>query len=353
MMKPQNPTFTGERDRKRSIKCVVWDLDNTLWQGILLEDASVRLRSGVAEVIKTLDERGILHSIASRNDHDQAMEKLREFDLQQYFLHPQINWNSKSSSIEAIAAALNLGLDAFAFVDDDAFEREEVSFSHPAVLCLDAADSHRILELPELMPGVITDDSRRRRLMYLSDIERKKAEEEFAGPNEEFLATLEMVFSIRPAQPGDLERAEELTVRTHQLNSTGRTYSLQELEQFSQSNRHQLLIASLEDKFGSYGKIGLALIECAADIWTIKLLLMSCRVVSRGVGTVMLGYIMEQAQQAKAMLRAEFAPNDRNRIMYITYKFAGFKEIEKSENLKILEADLAQLRPRPAYIKLL
>src|SRR5579863_9689303 len=94
---------TAHQQTKRpSIKCVVWDLDNTLWDGVLLEDEQVSLRPGVLEVIKTLDSRGILHSIASKNDRAAAMNKLAEFGLSEYFLYPQINWNSKAASVREI-----------------------------------------------------------------------------------------------------------------------------------------------------------------------------------------------------------------------------------------------------------
>src|SRR6266540_6551634 len=91
------------REEKQSIKCVVWDLDNTVWDGILLEDREVVLRPHVVEILKTLDERGILHSVASRNEHDLAMAKLQEFGIAEYFLYPQINWNPKSGSVAQIA----------------------------------------------------------------------------------------------------------------------------------------------------------------------------------------------------------------------------------------------------------
>jgi FkbH-like protein len=338
--------------QKHSIKCVVWDLDNTLWQGVLLEDDVLKLRPGITEVIKTLDERGILQSVASRNDPEKALQKLREFDLLTWFLYPQISWNPKSSSLTAIATALNIGLDTFAFVDDDLFEREEVKFSHPDILCIDAADVHQISQLPEMNPETITEDSRTRRLMYLANIEREREEETFSGPKEEFLATLEMVCSIEPARETDLARAEELTIRTHQLNSTGITYSFEELAELRQTRDHKLLIAGLSDKYGSYGKIGLALIQHEGPKWTIKLLLMSCRVMSRGVGTMMLSYIMEQARIVKATLCAEFVPTDSNRMMYVTLKFAGFKETARQGNVVIMENDLKHIQPLPPYVTL-
>jgi FkbH-like protein len=338
------------RAEEQSIKCVVWDLDNTLWDGILLEGDDVCLREGVVEVIEELNRRGILNSIASRNEYDLALAKLREFGVEEYFLYPEINWNRKSLSVQAIAKSLNLGLDTLAFVDDQAFERQEVSFALPDVLSIDADDLHKILGMPRMRPRFITSESQLRRKMYLADIARNKVEDEFSGTNEEFLATLGMVFKIKPADKSDLQRAEELTARTHQLNTTGYTYSYDELEEFRQSKEHLLLVAGLDDKYGTYGTIGLSLVELGKAFWMVKLLLMSCRVMSRGVGTIMMNYIMSQAKQANARLRAEFIPTDRNRMMYVTYKFGGFKEIARKGDLVILENDLSQIQPLPDYV---
>lgn len=341
----------NQQTDKKAIKCVVWDLDNTLWHGVLLEGDRISLRDNVVSIIQTLDSRGILQSLASKNDYAKAMAKLQELGLHEYFLYPQINWNSKAASIQEIAKSINIGMDAIAFIDDQLFELEEVNFSLPEVLCINVSELEQLLDRPEMNPRFITDDSKKRRFMYISDIERKKAEEEFIGPQEAFLATLNMHFTIASAKEEDLQRAEELTVRTNQLNTTGYTYCYDELNQFRLSDKHKLLIASLEDKYGSYGKIGLALVECLESVWTIKLLLMSCRVMSRGVGTVMLNYLINLAKENNVRLRAEFVSNNRNRMMYIAYKFAGFKEVEKKGELAILENELNQIQPWPEYMK--
>ena len=340
-----------QQDHPKTIKCVVWDLDNTVWHGVLLEGDCISLRDSVVSIIKTLDNRGILQSVASKNHYDKVMTILQEFGLREYFLYPQINWNSKAFSIQEIARSINIGTDAIAFIDDQVFELEEVNFSLPEVLCINVTELEELLEMPEMNPRFITEDSQKRRLMYLSDIERQKAEEEFIGPKEAFLATLNMHFTISPAQEDDLQRAEELTVRTNQLNTTGYTYSYDDLDQFRQSENHKLLISSLDDKYGNYGKIGLALVEYQESLWTIKLLLMSCRVISRGVGAILLHYIMNLAKDNHARLRAEFVYNNRNRMMYIAYKFAGFQEIDKRGELTILENDLARIQPYPEYIR--
>ena len=339
-----------ESEPEQAVKCLVWDLDNTLWDGVLLEDRDVVLRPEAVPVIRTLDDRGILHSIASRNDSAMALEKIRQFGLADYFLCPQINWNPKSDSVKVISESLKLGLDTFAFVNDQPFERAEVTFAHPKVLCIDAADLNGLPELKRMHPRFITDESKTRRQMYLSDTRRQDAESEFIGTNQEFLRTLKMVFTISKVGDSDLKRAEELTVRTHQLNTTGHTYSYEELDELRDSPNHLLLIAGLDDLFGTYGKIGLAVVELGEEIWTIKLLLMSCRVISRGVGTVLLTHLIKLAKRVGVKLRADFVSNDRNRMMYITYKFAGFREIQAAGAVSVLENDLSHAQEFPDYI---
>lgn len=339
-------------NKKEKVKCVVWDLDNTIWDGILLEDPNVTIKPEVMEIIRILDSRGILQSISSKNDFQLAMQKLKEFGIDEYFLYPQINWNPKSSAMEQIAKSINIGIDTLAFIDDQQFELDEVSFRIPQVLCIHTRNLNNLLDRPEMNPRFITEDSKLRRIMYLSDIERNKVEENFSGTQAEFLASLDMRLTIGRVGDEDLKRAEELTVRTHQLNTTGYTYSYEELDEFRRSNQHTLLIVGLEDKYGTYGKIGLVLVECREDTWIIKLLLMSCRVMSRGVGTIIINYIMSLAKQAKVRLLAEYVSNERNRMMYVTYKFAGFKEITESDNQIMFENSLEQIQPFPDYVQI-
>ncbi len=338
--------------KRTKVKCVVWDLDNTLWNGTLLEGDDITLHDNICQIIHALDARGILHSIASRNHAETALAMLRQAGLEEYFLYPQINWGSKAASIRSIAESLNIGLDTICFIDDQPFELAEVQSALPQVLCLEPVCIPELLDMPELNPASVTAESRMRRLMYLGEMRRKQTEESFTGSQEEFLATLGMEFTIAPARAKDLARAEELTSRTNQLNTTGRTFSREELEELRCSPRHLLLMSELTDKFGSYGKIGLALVECDPEIWTIKLLLMSCRVMSRGVGTILLNYILRRAQMAGVRLLSEFISNDRNRMMYVTYKFAGFATLEKRDGVEILEHRLASIPPDAKYISL-
>jgi FkbH-like protein len=246
--------MTPEAEAKQQpVKCLIWDLDHTVWDGILLEHDELQLRPGVADTLQELDRRGILNSISSRNDHEAALVRLSQFGIAHYFLCPEIGWRAKSESVGSIAKSLNIGTNALAFVDDQPFEREEVAFVHPDVLTIDAVHVPSILTYPRFQPRFITSESRVRRQMYQQDFVRQKAEQEFQGRNEEFLRTLGMVFTISRACEADLQRAEELTLRTNQLNTTGYTYSYSELDALRQSDVHLLLIASLDDKFGSSG----------------------------------------------------------------------------------------------------
>ena len=337
----------------QKIKCVVWDLDNTIWDGVLLEDSNVQVKKDVVAIIKELDNRGILQSISSKNDFELSKEKLQEFGLWDYFIYPHISWNAKSEAVADIAKCINIGIDTLAFIDDQEFEREEVKYSNPEVLCIDALKLDNILELDELNPRFITSNSKNRRKMYQNDIVRNNIEKNFKGTKEEFLETLEMKLKISYAKVEDLQRMEELTVRTHQLNSTGYIYSYEELKEFIELDNYEVLVAQLEDKFGEYGKIGIALIEKKNKIWELKLLLMSCRVMSKGVGNVLMNYIINKARDNNVVLRAQFVPTEYNRIMYITYKFNGFKELSQENNLIILEADMSYERQIPKYLSLI
>jgi FkbH-like protein len=347
----------------KTVKCLVWDLDNTLWDGILLEGDDVRPFPHAVAALKELDERGILHSIASRNDPEAALAKLAEFGLADYFLYPQIGWHAKSASVRAIAADLNIGLDTLAFVDDQPFERDEVAAALPQVRCYDAAEAGDLPARPEFTPRFVTDDSRRRREMYRADQHRKTVEAGFDGAQQDFLRDLGMRFTIKQAVRDDLRRAEELTLRTNQLNTTGYTYSHAELEEFLASDRHILLTAALEDRYGPYGTIGLALLEKGdpeqdgpeqdGGIWTMKLLLMSCRVMSRGVGTILINHIKRLARDAGARLHGEYVATGRNRQMLITYKFNRFAELTRRGELVIFQADLADIPDDPCYVQVI
>ncbi|MEX0740471.1 MAG: HAD-IIIC family phosphatase [Pseudohongiella sp.] len=333
---------------KNRIKCVVWDLDNTLWDGVLLESTEVPgLRPHVRDVIEALDQRGILQSVASKNEPEPAMAALAAHGLDQYFLYPQISWNAKSQAIGTIAERLNIGIDTFAFIDDQVFERDEVLSVHPSVRAFSEAGLEKLPELEDFMPLHLTADARNRRQMYQKEALRAQAQEDFKGPEDAFLRTLDLKLRLKPASEEDLYRAEELTLRTNQLNTTGVTYSAEQLRELIASPQHQVIVAELEDKYGAYGAIGLLLISQQPGLWCIDLFLMSCRVMSRGVGGVILTALRTTCRNRQLRLAAQFRETDRNRMMFITYRFAGFRE-----EGELLMNELSSIPALPDYMHL-
>lgn len=311
-------------DKPVLVKCLVWDLDNTLWNGTLLEDPDVQLFNGIRDIIVELDSRGILQSIASKNDYDMAWARVEKLGLAEYFVHPQIGWGRKSDSVAGIAEKLNFAVNTIAFIDDLPSERAEVTFRVPEVHCYAADQALSLTSLPEFSPAVVTVDARRRREMYQASFRRDAEKESFSGPDEDFLRTLELVMAIKRADEEDLSRVEELTLRTSQMNATGVHYSDETLRGLLADPGHEVLTVTLTDRFGPHGAVGVMLLECHPSVWHLKLLATSCRVVTFGAGAVILNWLIDSAARAGAHLAADFRQTSRNRMMDVAYRFAGF-----------------------------
>ncbi|MGH8653375.1 MAG: HAD-IIIC family phosphatase [Gammaproteobacteria bacterium] len=345
-----------------TLKCLVWDLDNTLWCGTLLEDGVVQLTDAVRRTIVELDSRGILQSISSKNDYELATSWLEKFGIAEYFVLPEIGWGPKSAAIRRIADQLKFAYSTVAFIDDQPVERAEVASALPDVQCYPAHAAAGLTELPEFRPR-LTQDARRRRQMCQAGFRRDAARNEFAGPDEQFLRSLELVMQIGRASEEELARVEELTLRTSQMNATGVHYSEATLRMLLADPLHEVLIISMADRFGPHGAVGLALLEKHTSVWHLKLLATSCRVVSFGAGGVILRWLIDEAAKAGAHLAADFRCTERNRIMEVAYRFAGFtnqacqclQAIADSENrggIQLLHLEPTAQTP-PAAIRLI
>jgi methoxymalonate biosynthesis protein len=306
------------------VKCLVWDLDNTLWQGTLIEDGEVRLTDEIRDVITTLDARGILQAVASKNDHDLAWAMLEQLGVAEYFVVPKIGWVPKSESIRGIADELRFALDTIAFIDDQPAERAEVEFAIPQVRCYPHELAPLLIELPEFSPRQVTVDDRNRRRMYQANARRAAEQSEFSGPDEDFLRSLGLVAKVARAGDEDITRVEELTLRTSQMNATGVHYSDRVLRELLDDPAHEVLVTTMADRFGSHGAVGVLLLNRHPAVWHLKLLATSCRVVSFGAGTVLLNWLVDEANRAGVHVVADFRRTERNRMMDIAYRFAGF-----------------------------
>jgi len=291
------PTKLSQENQKpqvsKKIKCVVWDLDNTLWDGILVEDgpAKLKLKPRIAQTLKELDERGILHSIASKNNRDQAMSALKTFGIQEYFLCPQISWEPKSRGIEAIARQLNIGVDTLLFVDDSEFELQQVRAVQPEVRVLNAERYLGIVEM-EICQVPVTSESRQRRKMYQVESERQSIAGSFGDDYMNFLRYCNIRLNIQPMTEANLSRVHELTQRTNQMNFSGNRYEKNVLEHILSTPHLDTYVLDVEDRFGSYGVVGFSIVDSRVPLMTD--LMFSCRVQSKRVEHAFLACIIRK-----------------------------------------------------------
>ena len=267
----------------KKVKLVIWDLDNTLWNGILVETPDVVLRKEFAEMIKMLDAKGIVSSVASKNNFEQAWAKLRQLGLDEYFVFPKIDWNPKSVNIAKTIQQININADTVVFVDDNPVELQEVSLMLPSVTCV-MPDEMGTLVKSERFNVVVTDESRKRRNTYKMIEAMKHEEEEWQGNIDEFIAQCHIMLKVLPPQKSNIKRCYELLQRTNQLNSSGRRLSFEEVEKLTFDNPNSCgYVLQASDKFGDYGIVGFLLTETNGEKMRVTDFVISCRVANRKI----------------------------------------------------------------------
>ena len=350
-------TVHGAAKQAPAIKCVVFDLDNTLWEGVLLE-GPVNLRPEVRKLFDWLDERGILISIASKNAENDALERLSAFGLDKYLLHPQINWEPKSLSVKRIASLIDIGVDTLLFIDDNPFERAQVGEVLPEVEVLPETCLADLTSHPRLQGGV-TPESRRRRIMYQEAAARQQAAEEFTDYHR-FLADCQIVLEIRPDRPSDLERIAELVQRTNQLNFSGRKYDRETIKDILEDRSRDRFVVDARDRFGSYGTVGFCLASRVEERIIIEDFMLSCRVQGKYVEQALFDYLAkfydrsasEDNQQSDypSQILVNFKPTARNAAalkVLTTLGFEAFSDCGYSRLIKpgALTVDFLTVNP--------
>jgi len=323
-------------EKTKKVKCVVWDLDNTLWDGILVEDGprKLKLKPEIADVIRTLDARGILHSVASKNNHDEAMQVLKQFQMDEYFLSPQISWRPKSEGIRAIARQLNIGMDSFLFVDDSQFELEQVKAVCPEVRVLDARQYRALPEMKECQVPV-TAESKERRKMYQVEAERQDMAEGFGNDYMAFLRQCQIQLSIRPMTQENLDRVHELTQRTNQMNFSGNRYDRGVLKTILATPYLDTYVLSCEDRFGSYGVVGFSIVDSREPRMTD--LMFSCRIQSKRVEHAFLGHVMRNyVRKSDKDFCANYRKTPRNAPSGKVFADLGMEEVGVSDGVTSL-----------------
>ena len=316
-------------DAQPLAKVVVWDLDETFWTGTLAEDGpgGVTPRPEAVEALKALDARGVLNSIASKNDANEAYEVLKRFDLYDYFLHPQVGWGPKSASVASIAAALDLGVDSLVFIDDQPFERAEVRAAHPNVRTLAHTEVAELTTNP-WFDHPATPEAARRRSLYQAEAFRGQAAHAAGGDYLAFLRASELVLDVRRLAAADVTRVHELSQRTNQLNFTGAKFTRDEVEALAVPDLgHARLTLRCADAWGDYGLIGFADLDLEAG--ELLAFFMSCRVQRKRVEHAAFAYMARlMAERGCAALKVRFAATERNGASVRLLEELGFTREE-------------------------
>jgi len=332
-------------------KCLVLDLDNTLWGGVIGDDGVEGIKLGQETAqgeayqafqawVRTMRERGVLLAVCSKNDEENALAGLAHPDS---LLSPAdfaalaANWEPKHENIRSLAKAMNIGLDSLLFVDDNPAEREIVSAQLPEVavpdLGQDVSEYPRLIDASGLFEsvGLSTDDLKRSRF-YAENSRRTEHEARFADYGA-YLDSLEMTAEIGPFQPVHLERIAQLTNKTNQFNLTARRYSLAEIRAVAE-NPHMLhLSGRLTDKFGDNGLVSVLIAEVQGQSLDILLWLMSCRVLKRGMEDAMFDAVLAQARaRGLSEIRAEYLKTPKNAMVAEHYARLGFTLVGRAEN---------------------
>ena len=334
------------------VKCVVWDLDNTVWDGILIETddpKKLNLKPDVLETIQELDRRGIIQSIASKNDMETAWPVVENLGIAEYFLYPQIHWNAKSGSVEQIAKSLNIGIDSLALIDDSIFERQQVQSALPQVRVYDASELPNLMQLPEFAVTV-TEESKNRRVMYQAEEKRNEIMSQENQGTIEFLRKCHLTIQLFPPETEDqIMRCYELVVRTNQLNMSGKKYSMEEFNEVLQRPGHKNFAFSCEDDFGKYGIVGFGQYRVNENQLVFKEFAMSCRVAGKYVESALFKYLLDKEKCHSG--KFEISITKKNILLRNTLEAIGFSVEEESpfhisyvfEN-KLLHSELVEVK---------
>ncbi len=340
---PAAPTPAVADVPAEKVKCVAWDLDNTLWGGTLVERATegCELRPGVLELIDRLDERGIVQTVVSKNDHDEAWAEVTRLGLADWFVYPAINWGRKSENLKQVARSLNIGLDTVAFIDDSPFERAEVREALPMVRVYSEDGLAELLDRPELDVPV-TSMSRQRRLSYLNEMQRERVQESFGDDYLAFLRSCELRTRVFvPGDDGEVERCRELVARSNQLNLAKRSYTPEQFATLVQTPGVLPLAVACEDRFGDYGIVGFVCVDERGDAPLVRDLVLSCRVAQKRIEHTILGWLAQREGEAGGeRIQAELVRTARNGPLQRVFDELPFRVAWTDGSRALLELDV-------------
>lgn len=352
--------------RGRSRKCLVLDLDDTVWGGVIGDDgvAGIRLGQGdpvgeaflaVQETALRLRDRGVVLAVCSKNTDAIAREPFRTHPAmllkEEHIAVFVANWTDKAANLTAIAETLEIGLDSLVFLDDNPAERARVREALPQVAVPDLPDDPALYPLALLSAGyfeavAFSDDDRKRAGQYQANSQRREMHAR-AGNLDDFLVSLRMQFSARPFDAAGRSRISQLINRSNQFNLTTRRYTEAEVASLEADPDVFTLQVSLIDCFGDNGMISVIICRRSGEDWEIDTWLMSCRVLKRRVEEAVLARLTGAAKAAGARrLIGRFIPSGRNDLVRDHFATLGFQPVDSDGPDTVWALDVAAYVPR-------
>lgn len=312
----------------KKIKCIAWDLDNTIWDGILAEanQDQLMLRDDVVETIQELDRRGIIQIIVSKNDIGAVEPILNKLGIRRYFIYVLANWNSKSVNIFNAARMLNINVDTIGLIDDSDFERREVSNALPCVRVYDE-NLCKLLQYGEF-DVEINAESIHRRQSYIQEASRKQVLAGlFAGDNTGFIRDCKIEIQIKGiSTQQEMERSYELLQRTNQLNLSAKKYSKDAFQTMFRDGSESIIVY-VKDRYGDYGQVAFVHFQDGNEL-TITEFAMSCRVAAKYVEAGIFNAIQRRFHKSILLLGKK---TERNGTLIDVLNKCAFSSIAEDE----------------------
>ena len=359
--------------RGKSRRCLVLDLDNTLWGGVIGDDGlkGIQIAQGDAagEAYLTLQryclalrERGVVLAVSSKNEDETARLPFREHPemllREEHFAVFQANWSDKATNIKSISEELALGLESLVFVDDNPFERELVRKALPQVavpeMPSDPALYARTLAAAGYFELAAFSQEDLNRAAYYDGNARRAALQKQVGDLNEYLASLDMEITFQPFTETGRARTAQLINKSNQFNLTTRRYSDAEVAEIESDPNCFTMQVRLTDTFGDNGMISVIICRPTAEgNWDIDTWLMSCRVLGRGVERMVLREMLEHAsERGIGKLIGVYRPTDRNKLVEEHYNKLGFTEVERRpDGTTVWELDVSSARVEPCPMR--
>ncbi len=350
-------------------KVLALDLDNTLWGGIVGDDGVENLELGeetptaqcydeFQKYVKEQKQLGIVLTINSKNDKENAIAGLNHPDSRlspDDFTLIKANWNPKNLNIKETAAALDLGVDSFVFVDDNPAEREIVKMDVPGVAVPEIGevqDYIRVLDKSAFFEVTsLTEEDMKRGDMYAQNAMRSEMQSEFADYGE-YLKNLQMKGEIRSFIPTYINRIAQLTNKSNQFNVTTKRYTVEEIEKCASSDDYITLYGRLADRFGDNGVVSVVIGRKDGTSLHIDVWLMSCRVLKRDMEYAMLDTLVAKAnEQGITKIIGYYYPTKKNGMVKELFNDFGFAKVSDNDGDTVWELKTNDYKNKNTYIE--